>query len=190
MCRLFVCTLVHMRCCAFEKCFYTCECVWVKWWSGERGQERGMEIEQMDSGRSVKEDYGPSNHHCTQKKSVHPHCFRGSRANVEQGWFKAHSPSPSFTPDSKLLLRVSGQRRQDKLSAGDSTRKGDWERVRINCKARLCMKAVRGFPGKRVKSVCIIESQRASLGTDVSVLHLFPLVSVCVIGRSCKCKKC
>lgn len=67
---LYFCVCASVSGCAFvsvSTCVYVC--VWMEGWSGERGEERGMEMEQMDEGRSVKEDYGTSNHHRTHKIS-------------------------------------------------------------------------------------------------------------------------
>lgn len=70
---LYFCVCANLSGCAFESvstCVCVCVCVWMERRSGERGEERGMEMEQMDEGRSVKEDYGTSNHHRTHKISA------------------------------------------------------------------------------------------------------------------------
>lgn len=54
---------------------FSCMCIWRAFVSvsicmcGKGGEERGMEMEQMDEGRSAKEDYATSNHHRSHKIS-------------------------------------------------------------------------------------------------------------------------
>lgn len=73
-----LCFFFVSRFCFCESvCLHVCVCVCTSGWrdgagARERGEERGMEMEQMDEGRSAKEDYGTSNHHRTHKnQSTH-----------------------------------------------------------------------------------------------------------------------
>lgn len=50
-------------------CVCVCVCVSPDGEMERPERKRGMEMEQMDEGRSVKEDYGTSNHHRTHKIS-------------------------------------------------------------------------------------------------------------------------